>query len=99
GPQAAPTTPPGAEPTCRPTTERRHHAGTRSQRTVPRSVSGARRRRRDRGRGGGGAVLAPQARQAAGALRRVGAARAGHAVVPAAGRPAPAGPRRRRLLL
>ena len=57
-------------------------------------VDGDGRRRRR-----GGAVLAAQARQAAGAVLGVGAARAGHALVPRGGGAAPAGPRRRGLLV
>ena len=54
----------------------------------------------DHGRGRrGGALLAPQARQAAGRLLDLGAARAVDGVVPRRGRPRAGRPRRRRLLL
>ena len=75
------------------------HASPRRQRGVPRSGRRARRRRRDRRGRRGGALQPAQARQGAGPLLDLGAARAGGALVPARGRPEPARPRRGRLLL
>src|SRR5829696_1320641 len=58
------------------------YASSRSQRDLPRPVGRTRRRRARGGGRRGGALLAAQARQAAGAVRGVGTARPGHALVP-----------------
>src|SRR3954453_11457038 len=56
--------------------------GLGDQRPVPRPCGSAGGRRRHRGGGRGGAVLAPQARQASRAVRRLGAPGARRTLVP-----------------
>ncbi|CAA9401645.1 MAG: Carbamoyltransferase, partial [uncultured Quadrisphaera sp.] len=73
--------------------------GPGRERRLPRLLGGP-RGRRPRGRGRGGGALQPaQARQAPGALLRLGAARAGDALVPGGGGADPGRPRRRGLRL